>query len=204
MKATHALILTSLFSFGLMAVSGCDRDKEAVTPPASGSGQAQSPAATQPVAPNIGESQTDEFAAVEDSADEGAADEEIMHGAIPDDDAPVEEAPVLYIVSPEHGDEVSNPVIVVFGLEGMQVAPAGTYEPNTGHHHLLIDLADLPPLDQPIPADENHIHFGKGQTETELNLPPGEHTLQLLLGDGNHIPHDPPVVSEMISITVVE
>jgi len=109
----------------------------------------------------------------------------------------------VFFVSPSDGANVSSPVNVVFGIEGFSVAPAGTYDPATGHHHLLIDT-DLPPLDMPIPADENHVHFGAGQTETTVELTPGEHTLQLVLGDGNHVPHDPPLVSDVITITVVE
>ncbi len=90
---------------------------------------------------------------------------------------------------------------VWFGLRNMGVAPAGVDIPNTGHHHLLIDVG-LPPLDQEIPSDKNHLHFGHGQTETVLQLPPGRHTLQLLLGDKNHFPHNPPVYSKIITITV--
>lgn len=92
---------------------------------------------------------------------------------------------------------------VHFGLHGMGVAPAGTKKANSGHHHLLIDT-DLPPLDKPIPNDENHLHFGGGQTEVELSLPPGPHTLQLLLGDADHIPHSPPIYSDKIHVTVAE
>jgi hypothetical protein len=92
---------------------------------------------------------------------------------------------------------------VHFGLHGMGVAPAGTKKANTGHYHLLIDT-DLPPLDKPIPNDENHLHYGAGQTEVELSLPPGPHTLQLLLGDSEHIPHTPPVYSDKIHVTAVE
>jgi hypothetical protein len=114
---------------------------------------------------------------------------------------PAPENARVYIISPADGETVSNPVTVKFGLEGMGVAPAGVKVPNTGHHHLLVD-SDLPPLDKPIPSDKNHIHFGKGQTQTTLTLLPGKHTLQLLLGDANHIPHSPPVVSEKITITV--
>jgi hypothetical protein len=110
--------------------------------------------------------------------------------------------PRVFIVSPENGAEVSSPVTVIFGIEGYGVAPAGTFEDGTGHHHLLVD-AELPALDQPIPADDNHLHFGKGQTETELELAPGDHTLLLLLGDGNHMPHDTALISEPIAITVV-
>jgi hypothetical protein len=108
---------------------------------------------------------------------------------------------VAYIVSPTDGETVSNPVTVVFGLKGMGVAPAGIDRADTGHHHLLIDV-DLPFMDEPIPANENHVHFGGGQTEVQINLPPGEHGLQLLLGDLGHIPHDPPVVSEKVTIVV--
>jgi hypothetical protein len=107
----------------------------------------------------------------------------------------------IYIISPQDGDTVTNPVTIQFGLKGMGVAPAGVDKAKTGHHHLLIDT-DLPPLDAPIPSDANHKHFGGGQTEVTLDLPPGRHTLQLLLGDMMHIPHDPPVMSRKITITV--
>jgi hypothetical protein len=107
-----------------------------------------------------------------------------------------------YIVQPEDGATVGNPVTVVFGLAGLGVAPAGIEKEGTGHHHLLINVGELPPLDAPIPADDNHRHFGGGQTQVTLELPPGTHTLQLLVGDHNHIPHDPPIVSEVITITV--
>lgn len=106
-----------------------------------------------------------------------------------------------YFISPADGDVVSSPVTVKFGLQGMGVAPAGVNIENTGHHHLLVDT-DLPPLDKPIPADDHHVHFGKGQTETSITLAPGTHTLQLLLGDATHTPHSPPVMSEKITITV--
>ncbi len=114
-----------------------------------------------------------------------------------------EDDPELYFISPADGAEIRGTIRVVFGLRGMGVAPAGTQREGTGHHHLLIDTG-LPPLDQPIPADERHRHFGGGQTETELALPPGEHSLQLLLGDFAHRPHDPPLISERITITVSE
>jgi hypothetical protein len=107
----------------------------------------------------------------------------------------------LYIISPVDGETVTNPVTVRFGLRGMGVAPAGVAMENTGHHHLLID-AELPPQDLPVPADANHVHFGKGQTEAAVTLAPGRHRLQLLLGDHRHIPHDPPVASKPITITV--
>lgn len=107
----------------------------------------------------------------------------------------------LYFISPTDGVTVTSPVTVRFGLRGMGVAPAGTQKDATGHHHLLIDT-DLPPLDQPVPTDDHHKHFGAGQTETTLTLEPGTHTLQLLLGDFAHIPHEPPVMSPKITITV--
>ena len=107
-----------------------------------------------------------------------------------------------YILSPADGDTVKSPVTVVFGLEGMGVAPAGTDKPNTGHHHLLIDVAEVPAAGQPIPADDNHKHFGGGQTQVTIDLEPGPHTLQLLLGDMNHVPHDPPVASDKITVEV--
>ncbi len=108
----------------------------------------------------------------------------------------------VYFVSPSDGDEVSSPVEIVFGLRGIGVAPAGINFPNTGHHHLLVDLDALPNLNESIPADENHIHFGKGQTQTLLALDPGEHTLQLLFGDWMHVPHTEPIFSKKIKIFV--
>jgi len=114
---------------------------------------------------------------------------------------PSAEGAKAYIVSPADGAMVTSPVKIVFGLDGMAVAPAGTDTPNSGHHHLLID-ADAPPMDKPIPKDDHHMHFGKGQTEASIELKPGKHTLQLLLGDKAHIPHNPPVMSEKITIMV--
>jgi hypothetical protein len=107
----------------------------------------------------------------------------------------------VYFVEPKDGAEISGPVTVKFGLVGMGVAPAGVEKKDTGHHHLLIDqkLADDK---APIPQDDKHRHFGMGQTETKITLPPGKHTLQLVLGDHNHIPHKPLVASEVITITV--
>jgi hypothetical protein len=107
----------------------------------------------------------------------------------------------LYIISPLDGATVENPVVVRFGLKGMGVAPAGVERKDTGHHHLLIDTA-VPDLAKPIPADDRHKHFGGGQTEAVLTLTPGKHTLQLLLGDQAHIPHEPPVMSKQITVTV--
>ncbi len=108
----------------------------------------------------------------------------------------------VYLISPADGAVVKGPVKVVMGLSGMGVAPAGVDIANTGHHHILVNApADLK-LDAAMPADAVHRHFGLGQTETLLSLPPGKHTLQLVLGDKGHVPHDPPVISEKISITV--
>ena len=112
------------------------------------------------------------------------------------------ETPDAFFISPADGATVTSPVTVQFGLTGMGVAPAGVERPGTGHHHLLIDAKSLPPAGQPIPADEHHKHFGGGQTQVSLELPPGEQTLQLLVGDQNHVPLEPSVVSEKISITV--
>ena len=110
----------------------------------------------------------------------------------------------VYIISPKDGEEVSSPVEVIFGLQGMGIAPAGINFPNTGHHHLLIDLDQLPDLKSGIPADAQHLHFGKGQTQALIELDPGEHSLQLLLGDWMHVPHEVPVVSEKVKIFVLD
>ncbi|MCW5570285.1 MAG: DUF4399 domain-containing protein [Steroidobacteraceae bacterium] len=108
----------------------------------------------------------------------------------------------LYFESPADGATIKGPVTVRFGLKGMGVAPAGIRFDNTGHHHLLIDTDVPADLAQPLPATEHVVHFGKGQTETTITLPPGKHTLQLVLGDALHIPHEPPVISKKIAITV--
>ena len=107
----------------------------------------------------------------------------------------------VYFIAPADGATGSSPVTVKFGLKGMGIAPAGITFENTGHHHLIVD-AELPPVGAPIPTDAQHVHFGKGQSETTLELKPGKHTLQLLLGDFGHIPHDPAVASKKITITV--
>ena len=107
-----------------------------------------------------------------------------------------------YIISPKDGESVTSPVKVVFGLHGLGVAPAGVDKPNTGHHHLLVNAKQLPAMDQPIPSDDQHRHFGKGQTETLLFLEPGKHTLQLILGDKNHVPLGEKMVSDQITINV--
>jgi hypothetical protein len=122
--------------------------------------------------------------------------------ALAADRAPSPAGAEVYIASPKDGAKVKGPVTVVFGLKGMGVAPAGIKFDNTGHHHLLIDSDPPADLSQPLPATEKSVHFGKGQTETTLTLPPGKHTLQLVLGDSLHVPHEPAVISKKITITV--
>jgi hypothetical protein len=108
----------------------------------------------------------------------------------------------VYIIWPYDGAVITGGKFWVrMGLRNMGVCPKGVDRPNTGHHHVLIDT-DLPPMDQPIPSDRNHLHFGAGETEARIELPPGKHTLQLLMGDFNHVPHNPPVYSQKITITV--
>ena len=111
------------------------------------------------------------------------------------------EGAAVYFISPQDGDTVSSPVHVVFGLAGMGVAPAGIEVKNTGHHHLLIDVDEIA-FDTPVMLDDQHLHFGKGETEAMVELTPGEHSLQLLLADHYHMPHQPAVMSEKIKITV--
>jgi hypothetical protein len=109
----------------------------------------------------------------------------------------------VYIINLKNGDTVSSPFRVQFGLTGMGVAPAGVEKPNTGHHHLIIDATLTgDELKAPIASDAKHMHFGGGQTEAMITLPPGQHTLQLVLGDWSHIPHVPPVMSTPITVTV--
>jgi len=115
---------------------------------------------------------------------------------------PSAEGALAYIVSPKNGETVSGTFKIVFGLSGMGIAPAGVERENTGHHHLLVDQETLPKEGEPM--GNPPIHFGGGQTETEITLEPGTHTLQLILGNHLHVPHNPPVVSEMITITVAE
>lgn len=124
-------------------------------------------------------------------------------------DTPAPEGASVYFINLEDGATVSGPVTVIFGLDGMGVAPAGTDNAMTGHHHLLLNRAALgegpdgaDELLYGLPADENHIHFGGGQTQVTLDLPAGDHTMQLVVGDMNHVPHDPPIVTEVITITV--
>jgi hypothetical protein len=107
----------------------------------------------------------------------------------------------VFFITPADGATVTNPISIEFGIAGMDVAKAGNNQPNSGHHHLLIDTG-LPDLGLPIPADEHHVHFGDGSVSTQISLPSGEHTLQMLLGDHLHIPHNPALTSAQITITV--
>ncbi len=110
----------------------------------------------------------------------------------------------VYFIQPENGGIFKNdrPIVVQFGLRGMGVAPAGVAIADTGHHHLLINQRRLPDFLKPIPFNAGILHFGGGQTEAQINLPPGEHTLQLVLGNQYHLPHIPPLISEPITIVV--
>ncbi len=117
----------------------------------------------------------------------------------------------VYAINLENGATVQSPVTVIFGLAGMGVAPAGVEKEATGHHHILLNRApfgegadDAELIANGIPSDENHLHFGGGQTQASLDLPAGTHTIQLVLGDHFHVPHNPPVVSDVITITVTE
>ncbi len=112
------------------------------------------------------------------------------------------EGSAVYFITPQDGDEIEGDVIVKFGLHGMGVAPAGTMKEKTGHHHILIDVDTMPDMTKPLPATDNIRHFGGGQTEASFSLTPGKHTLQLLLANYAHIPHDPPLLSKKITITV--
>lgn len=112
------------------------------------------------------------------------------------------EGAVVYLITPEDGEAVPSTFTAKFGLSGMGIAPAGVDKEGTGHHHLLIDLETLPNLDESLAATDHIKHFGGGQTETTLTLPPGEHTLQLLLANYVHVPHKPVVISEPITIRV--
>jgi hypothetical protein len=122
--------------------------------------------------------------------------------AVADDRGTAPASATAYIIWPADGAVIPGGKFWLrMGLSGAGIAPAGVAFPNTGHHHLIVD-ADLPPLDQPIPNDKNHLHFGAGQTEVRIELPPGKHTLQLLLGDADHMPQNPPIISKKITVTV--
>lgn len=170
-----------LFSaIALLALAAC-----APSDDASPTGEAPDAAAGQPVPAEAA------------SAEEAHAD--AADTLLPRSPAPADAR--VYFVTPEDGAIVTSPVKIEFGIEGMEVVTAGTEKAKSGHHHLLVDTG-LPAADQPIPADDQHVHFGDGSTATELELEPGEHRLQLLLGDHLHIPHEPPVTSDVITIKV--
>ena len=111
--------------------------------------------------------------------------------------------PKVYFINLEDGDRVESPFLIQFGLSGMGIAPAGTDRSNTGHHHLLINVDDID-LSKPIPSSSNHIHFGGGQTESLIDLMPGNYSMQLVLGDMTHTPHNPPIISQRVNITVID
>ena len=117
-------------------------------------------------------------------------------------DKPAPAPAKVFIVEPSNGATVPTTFTVKFGATGVEIAPAGTDKPNSGHHHLLIDTETLPDFHTPLPATPTLIHFGKAQTETQITLTPGRHTLQLVLGNYIHVPGDNPLVSEKITVTV--
>lgn len=150
-----------------------------------------------------GPGQPEQAASSDDSASAPApAAEPAAEVALPPRKASPDSARVWF-VSPGDGAALASPFVVEFGLEGMELLPAGEIGEHTGHHHLLVNTG-LPRMDLPIITDDNHMHFGLAQTSVELSLAPGTHTLQLLLGDDLHIPHDPPVMSEVITVEVTE
>lgn len=175
-------ILALLFTLTSLTLASACGDGGDATPPADEPGQA-----AETAAPPADAAETE--AAAEAPAPAGFTRSPSPPGAR------------VFFVTPSDGDVVESPVHLEFGIEGMKVVPAGTEMENGGHHHVIIDT-ELPPMNVPIPADGNHVHFGDGSTETELELPPGEHTLQLLFADHLHVPHDPPVTSEPITVTV--
>jgi hypothetical protein len=134
-------------------------------------------------------------------ANSDSHDHDHDHSAV--ERTPSPEGASVYFINPADGDTVSNPVTFQFGARGIGIAPAGANWPDTGHHHMLINIdpADLD-LNADMPFDDNHLHFGGGQTETTLELPPGTHTFVLVMADDFHIPHDPPLISEVITLTV--
>lgn len=135
------------------------------------------------------------------AAEESSQPETVAEGNAALAPTPSPEGARVFFITPANGDAASNPIHIEFGIEGMAVVKAGDNQTDSGHHHLLIDT-DLPDLGLPVPADASHVHFGDGSKSTEITLEPGEHTLRLLLADYRHIPHDPPVFSDPITVTV--
>jgi hypothetical protein len=127
----------------------------------------------------------------------------VIAGAAKSGETPSPKGAKVYFINVKDGETVKSPLKIQFGLSGMGVAPAGVQKENTGHHHILIDTAlSGNAVSEPIPADDTHKHFGAGQTETSLTLAPGKHTLQLVVADWTHIPHNPPIMSDKITVTV--
>lgn len=176
-RQTHLRVTPIAAAIGLLFLAGCS-DNSAMNEPS--------------------EALTDIVA--EHQHEDTAAQQPQSAGLLPRSAAP-DDARVFFI-SPQDGDTVSNPVTFEFGVENMTVVAAGVQQEHSGHHHLLINLDELPAMDVTLPATEQIVHFGAGQTEAELELPAGTHQLQLLLGDHFHVPHNPPVMSDVITITV--
>jgi len=150
----------------------------------------QTPVSNSPTATN----QTDSVATAKNTVEPAPLDKSLISAAAPD--------AAVYFIEPADGAVVTSPVAVKFGVRNMQIVPAGTKEEFSGHHHILINMDTLPDLTQPLPATDQLKHYGGGQTEAELELPAGTHTLQLLLGNFAHVPHEQAVLSEKITITV--
>jgi hypothetical protein len=164
----------------------------------------QAPEADGPAAPDAARTTAGGGDATSAGADASDAGEHASHAADAAGMLPRTRAPAgarVFIVSPKDGETVTTPVRVVFGVEGIGVVPAGEKNDNAGHHHLLINT-DLADPGMPIPTDDKHVHYGQAQTEAMVQLPPGKHTLQLVMGDYLHIPFDPVIASPKITLTV--
>lgn len=211
MKAIYAAAIVAL-TLAACGDSGTEKSEteKAPEPVAEEAAKTETPAAEAPVAE---EEVTEEEVTEEQPAEAPAAEEEAAEAPEPMDE-PAAEAEAaartpspagakVFFVSPKDGDVIKGPIPLIFGVEGMEAVPAGTDQPNSGHHHLIID-GKVDDYNSALPADANHRHFGGGQTEAAIGLPAGKHTLQLIFADMNHVPHDPPVESEVITITVEE
>lgn len=133
-----------------------------------------------------------------------ASAQTIMRKSGPTDRTPSPEGARVYFAELKDGDTVEKTFRVKFRVDGMYVRRAGNNVANSGHHHLLIDVKNLPPLDEPLPQTESVHHFDKSQKQAVITMPPGEHTMQLIFADYRHVPHDPPVMSEVITVIVEE
>jgi len=194
-------LLTAIMTSSVWAEKASSNTEEAVKTETS---IATPEAPTAPEAPAASDSEKSDDTAIktEDKTEAPKDENKAETPASAEKSASTADAntPELYIISPKDGEEVSSPVTVVFGLKGMGVAPAGVEKENTGHHHLLVDQAELPAAGVPMGADVQH--FGGGQTQTEVELSTGEHSLQLILGDMAHVPLSPVLSSEKITIKV--